>query len=97
MLNIQNLRIGTRLGMSFAILLALLVAMAAVGIQELAKVAKDTEMIAHDRLIKVNLAQTIENEVNRQSRAIRTALIANDKKVVAAELEKIKEQTSNVL
>lgn len=96
MLNIQNLRIGTRLGLSFAILLALLVAMAAVGIQELAKVAKDTEMIAHDRLIKVNLAQTIENEVNRQSRAIRTALIANDNKVVAAELEKIKDSTPRV-
>lgn len=96
MLNIQNLRIGTRLGLSFSILLALLVAMAAVGIQELAKVAKDTEMIAHDRLIKVNLAQTIENEVNRQSRAIRTALIANDKKVVAAELEKIKDSTPRV-
>ena len=96
MLNIQNLRIGTRLGMSFAILLALLVAMAAVGIQELAKVAKDTEMIAHDRLIKVTLAQTIENEVNRQSRAIRTALIANDKKVVAAELEKIKDSTPRI-
>jgi len=96
MLNIQNLRIGTRLGLSFAILLALLVAMAAVGIQELAKVAKDTEMIAHDRLIKVTLAQTIENEVNRQSRAIRTALIANDKKVVAAELEKIKDSTPRI-
>ena len=95
--NIQNLRIGTRLGLSFAILLTLLVAMAAVGIQELAKVAKDTEMIAHDRLIKVNLAQTIENEVNRQSRAIRTALIANDKKVVAAELEKIEDSTPRVV
>jgi methyl-accepting chemotaxis protein len=95
--NIQNLRIGTRLGLSFAILLTLLVAMAAVGIQELAKVAKDTEMIAQDRLIKVNLAQTIENEVNRQSRAIRTALIANDKKVVAAELEKIEDSTPRVV
>ncbi|PIT77927.1 methyl-accepting chemotaxis protein [Limnohabitans sp. G3-2] len=96
MLNIQNLRIGTRLGLSFAILLALLVAMAAVGIQELAKVAKDTDTIAHDRLIKVSLAQTIENEVNRQSRAIRTALIADDKKVVAAELEKIKDSAPRI-
>jgi methyl-accepting chemotaxis protein len=56
---------------------------------QLDKVAEDTDVIAHDRLIKVNLAQSIENEVNRQSRALRTALIASDAKVVAAELEKI--------
>ena len=96
MLNLQNLRIGTRLGLSFALLLALLVSLAAIGVQELNHVAKDTEMIAHDRLIKVNLAQTIENEVNRQSRAIRTALIANDPQVVAAELGKIKDSTPRI-
>jgi methyl-accepting chemotaxis protein len=91
MLNIQNLRIGTRLGLAFAILVSLLVALAAIGMHQLDKVAEDTDVIAHDRLLKVNLAQTIENEVNRQSRAIRTALIASDAKVVAAELKKIEE------
>lgn len=89
MLNIQNLRIGTRLGLAFAVLVTLLIALAVVGMHQLDKVAEDTDVIAHDRLIKVNLAQSIENEVNRQSRALRTALIAPDAKVVAAELEKI--------
>jgi len=96
MLNIQNLRIGTRLGLSFAILLALLVSLAAIGIKQLNNVANDTDIIAHDRLIKVTLAQTIENEVNRQSRALRTALIASDKKMVASELEKIKASTPRI-
>lgn len=91
MLNIQNLRIGTRLGLAFATLVALLMVLATVGMHQLDKVAEDTDVIAHDRLLKVNLAQTIENEVNRQSRAIRTALIASDAKVVAAELKKIEE------
>lgn len=77
------------MGLAFAVLVALLVTLAVVGMHQLDKVAEDTDVIAHDRLIKVNLAQSIENEVNRQSRALRTALIASDSKVVAAELEKI--------
>jgi hypothetical protein len=89
MLNIQNLRIGTRLGLAFAALVTLLIALAVIGIQQLDHVAEDTDLIAHDRLPKINLAQRIQNEVNRQSRAIRTALIATDPKVVAAELQKI--------
>jgi methyl-accepting chemotaxis protein len=89
MLNLQNLRIGTRLGLAFAALVLLLIVLAMIGIHQLGNVATDTDLIAHDRLPKVSLAQTIENEVNRQSRAIRTALIATEAKVVAAELEKI--------
>ena len=89
MLNLQNLRIGTRLGLAFAALVSLLIILAVIGINQLSQVATDTDLIAHDRLPKVNLAQVIENEVNRQSRAIRTALIAADPKVIAAELEKI--------
>lgn len=96
MLNIQNLRIGTRLGLAFAALVALLISLALVGVNQLARVAKDTDVIAHDRLIKLSLTQNIENEVNRQSRALRTALIASDRKVVAAELEKIKDSTPRI-
>jgi methyl-accepting chemotaxis protein len=96
MLNIQNLRIGTRLGLAFAVLVALLMSLALISMNQLARVAKDTDLIAHDRLTKISLAQTIENEVNRQSRAIRTALIASDAKVVAAELEKIKDSAPRV-
>lgn len=96
MLNIQNLRIGTRLGLAFATLVALLIGLALIGVNQLSRVAHDTDVIAHDRLLKVSLAQNIENEVNRQSRAIRTALISTDKKVVAAELEKIQEATPRI-
>lgn len=96
MLNIQNLRIGTRLGLAFATLVALLIGLALIGVNQLSRVAHDTDVIAHDRLLKVSLAQNIENEVNRQSRAIRTALISTDTKVVAAELEKIQDATPRI-
>jgi methyl-accepting chemotaxis protein len=96
MLNMQNLRIGTRLGLAFAIMVALLIGLVFVGMTQLSRVAHDTDVIAHDRLHKLSLTQNIENEVNRQSRAIRTALIANDPQVVAAELKKINEATPRI-
>ena len=89
MLNIQNIRIGTRLGLAFSALVSLLIVLAVTGSLQLGIVAGDTDLIANDRLPKINLAQRIENEVNLQSRAIRTALLATDAKVVNAELEKI--------
>ena len=85
----RNMRIGNRLGLGFAALIALMIAMAALGISRINAVDHSTEFILHDRYPKVALAQTIENEVNRQSRAIRTALIATDAAAVAGELAKI--------
>jgi methyl-accepting chemotaxis protein len=86
---LMNLKIGTRLGAGFFALIALLVAMAAVGISRINAVDRNTELIVHDRHAKVALAQSIENEVNRQSRALRTALIADDPAAVKAELAKL--------
>jgi len=91
MLNIQNLRIGTRLGLAFAGLVSLLTIMAVIGVYQFDNVVTATNLVANDRLPKVSLTQTIENEVNRQSRAVRTALIATDPKVVASELKKIED------
>ncbi|MEO5795157.1 MAG: methyl-accepting chemotaxis protein [Rhodoferax sp.] len=86
---LQNMKIGQRLAAGFAIVIGLLIAMAAVGIGRINAVDQNTEIILHDRYHKVALAQNIENEVNRQSRALRTALIAGDAQVVQGELAKI--------
>ena len=89
MVSLQNLRIGTRLGAAFLLIMALLAGITAIGMLELSDVTDDTRMIVRDRLVKLQLSQTIENEVNRQSRALRTALIASDASVVHQELEKV--------
>lgn len=93
MLGLQNLLIGTRLGAGFILIIAMLAAVTSVGMVELNAVAADTDAIVQDRLVKVQLAQTIENEVNRQSRALRTALIASDPAVIAQELQKIEDSS----
>ena len=87
MLNaVGNLKIGTRLTAAFATIIALLIAVAAIGYTKINAVNGNTEIILHDRYAKVALAQTVENEVNKQLRAMRTALIASDAAVVKREL-----------
>jgi methyl-accepting chemotaxis protein len=91
---LSNMRIGARLGAGFGLVILLLIAMAASGIKQVNAVDHNTEIILHDRFVKVSLAQTLENEVNRQSRALRTALIAADPVVVKGELAKIEDSAA---
>ena len=91
MMILQNFRIGTRLAAAFMIIIALLAGVTVVGMVELSEVTKDTRMIVQDRLVKLQLSQTIENEVNRQSRAVRTALISPNDEAIDKELEKIED------
>ena len=88
---LTHLKIGPRLAASFAVVVALLVATSIVGISKIDAVDASTETILHDRFVKVRLAQSIENEVNRQARALRTSLIAADPQVVHGELAKIED------
>ena len=88
---LTRLKIGPRLAACFAVVIALLIATSVIGISKIDAVDASTETILHDRFVKVRLAQTIENEVNRQARALRTSLIAVDPQVVQGELAKIEE------
>ena len=82
--------------MGFGVVIVLLMAIAGIGYLKLVQVSKDTELIVKDRLVKVNLAQTIENEINRQSRALRTALIARHEPTVESELHKVEDSAPKV-
>jgi methyl-accepting chemotaxis protein len=90
---VSSFRIGARLGAGFGLVILLLIGIAGMGIRQVNAVDHNTEIILHDRYLKVNLAQEIEGEVNRQSRALRTALIASDPAVVKAELTKIEDSS----
>jgi len=81
-----NLRIGVRLASGFAMITALLVGTAAVGISRINAVNANTEIILHDRYVKVAHAHTIENAVDRQARDMRTGLVAADPAIVDGEL-----------
>jgi len=93
---LRNFKIGGRLGFAFSILIALMLALAGVGISRILAVDDNTEIIVHDRYMKVALAQKIENDVNKQARALRTALIASDEAVVGGELAKVDEASAEI-
>jgi methyl-accepting chemotaxis protein len=86
---IQNTRIGLRLGASFFTVIIFLIVVAGIGIYEIRSINQNLILIVKDRMVKVQLANTIENEMNRQARAIRTAIIALDPKIVDGELAKL--------
>jgi methyl-accepting chemotaxis protein len=85
---VRNLRIGTRLAIGFAIVIALLIAMAVVGISRIKAVDHNTDVIVNDRYAKISVANTIQDKVELKSRALRTALIATDPDVIKEELDK---------
>jgi methyl-accepting chemotaxis protein len=88
---LQNTPIGFRLAVSFLAVVLLLISVAGIGILELRSVERDLNLIVKDRMMKVQHANAIENEMNRQARAIRTAIIAMDAKIVDGELAKVTE------
>jgi methyl-accepting chemotaxis protein len=86
---IANLKIGTRLNLAFGAVIALLVMLSVIGVSRISAISANTEIILHDRFVKVRLAQTVENEVNKQLRALRTALIVTEPALMEKELAKL--------
>ena len=84
------------MALAFAILVGLLAAVAWVGMYELKAVSTNLNIITHDRLVKVQLTHLIENEVNRQSRALRTAMLTHDADLTEGELRKIEDSLPKV-
>ena len=89
MKHLQNILIGIRLGSAFFIVILLLILVTVLGIYGIRATNQDLNFIVKDRMVKVQLANAIDNEMNLQARAIRTAIIAVEPKVVEDELAKV--------
>ena len=85
-MNISNLKIGTRLGLGFGVVVVLLAAVALVAITRINLINQATERILNDSFVKLTLARQIQTEVNVQSRLLRNAVIG------AADPAEVREQ-----
>ena len=85
-MNISNLKIGTRLGLGFGVVVLLLAAVALVAITRINLINHATERILSDSFVKLTLARQIQTEVNVQSRLLRNAVIG------AADPAEVREQ-----
>ncbi|HEY9065274.1 MAG TPA: methyl-accepting chemotaxis protein [Burkholderiaceae bacterium] len=84
-----NMKIGQRLAIGFAAIIALVAALAALSINRIDAVDHNTELIAHDRYVKVALSHHILLELNKQARNLRNTLLTPDKREVENDLTEV--------
>lgn len=90
-MNIKNLKLSQKLGLSFALVISLMLILAFNAYTGLKTLAADIDLITKDRYPKVMLAQTIKNELNENARNMRNILILKDPEILKAEYANIEE------
>ena len=90
-MSLSNLKIGARLGVGFAIVLALLTAMLILGLSSLSRIGSRTQDIVADKNVKVAAANTLVDNVRTISLALTTMIVVPSTPQMNAELEKIAE------
>ncbi len=91
MWSVRNLSLGARLGAGFAIVMACIIAVGAIGMTSIRDIKEDYESMANDRMAKVLAMRDVKDNVNEVARAIRTYAIMKDAAGRAQQLERIKE------
>jgi len=83
----NNLKIGARLGLAFAALIALALLVGTIGVTRLSRANESLALIGSDRVPKVQQAAAITDDVNLVARELRNALIWNDEAKVKTALD----------
>ena len=86
---IVNLKIGTRLGVAFAAMLALMLLLAAVGLHGMQRADGHMSEIVNDNVKKMQLSQEMSDSVHIVSRVLRTIILLDDKAEQETEYAKI--------
>jgi len=58
-MSVANLKVGTRLGLGFGVVILLLIVILSVGIENMSTMNSETQLIVSDRYVKVELANKI--------------------------------------
>ena len=85
----KNLRIGVRLGLGFVVVVALMIAIAFIGITRLGALNDGTNIIVNDRAPKVVMAHEFIVEINTIARAARNVLLLTDQAEIKKEVDRI--------
>jgi methyl-accepting chemotaxis protein len=95
-MNLRNLKIGQKLGLSFALILSMLVLSAALSYFKLQKLDEDIQLTNQDRYPKIVLAHTIKDELNETARNMRNMLLMSRPEQLAAEAANMAESSAVV-
>jgi methyl-accepting chemotaxis protein len=86
----KNMKIGTRMGLGFALVLIILLATLGVSAVRMGKLSGEINGIVAEQFPKTVIANAIISGVNAQAIAMRNAVIFNDPKIVKQQLDKVK-------
>ncbi len=85
----KNLKIGTRLGLGFAAVVLLLIAVAFIGINRLAVVNSASTLIVGDRYPKLDMARDTTDDLNRIVRAAAYSLLLTEPAQIKDQLDRM--------
>ena len=87
----RNMKIGIRLSLGFGLMVALLLAVAFIGLARMTSLHEGMDLLVKDRYAKVVMANRIDNEVSNIARYMRNMIITTDAEVVKENTAKIHE------
>ncbi|WP_332856566.1 methyl-accepting chemotaxis protein [Duganella sp. S19_KUP01_CR8] len=90
-MNLSSLKIGQRLGLSFSIVMALLLALATLSYRQIIDLDEGINLTNEDRYPKTVLAHTIKDELNEVARNLRNVLIMGKAEDLKSEYENMEE------
>jgi methyl-accepting chemotaxis protein len=95
-MSLKNLRIGVRLGLGFFLVLVLLIAVAAMGLSQMASIKNGTDRIAQDAWVKAKLVMEIKSKVLETDADFRGALLATDTSVRGEDIKQVKDKRQQI-
>jgi methyl-accepting chemotaxis protein len=92
-MNLNNMKVGTRLALGFALVLVLLVAVAVVGILRMAQIQDRLDHVVSVSNVSTGLVIEMRNNVSDRLASLRVLTLMTDAADMEPELAKFKEQT----
>ncbi|MDD5298586.1 MAG: methyl-accepting chemotaxis protein [Rhodocyclaceae bacterium] len=84
---LNNLKIGSRLGVAFALVLALLLTITTVSLLRISDLAAGTSLVVDDRMPKSDMSSEIMENTLVMARSVRNIILSTDKSFERAQLE----------
>ncbi|MGD9788414.1 MAG: MCP four helix bundle domain-containing protein, partial [Sulfuricellaceae bacterium] len=97
MMSLSNMKVGTKLGLGFGAVIALLVLVAVIGISNIRALNADVNDMVKDKFPKTVWANNVIDQINIIARAMRNTLILDDPAKVKKEIERVGEARKVIL
>jgi len=85
----QSMKVGTRLGLGFGVVLTLLLAVAILGVLNMQSIYARLDKIVNENVVKTGLVQDMSESVHIVARVTHTAVLLSDESEIRSQLQKL--------